>query len=157
METAMSTINWEQEKQRFMAVAYEPALRAAKRAFRWHASKQDDAQAEFMAKMWDQWRHLVERKRDPEPLLYPLIHWAKRWVQYDRRIAGRPRNIDLQDYRAGLTRHLMDARGKLQPHDRSSRINGFLDWVGKARTDDPADLAAALAETGLTIEQWYDL
>ena len=30
----MSEINWEQEHKRFMDVAYEPGLRAAKRAFR---------------------------------------------------------------------------------------------------------------------------
>ena len=68
--------------------------------------------------------------KDPEPLLYPLMHWAKRWVQYDRRLAGRPRNIDIQDYRSRMTQHLMDGRGKLEPHDRSSRINDFLDWTG---------------------------
>jgi hypothetical protein len=153
----MNTIDWKAEQDRFMRIAYEPALRAAKRAFkRWHASKQDDAQAEFMAKMWDQWKRLVERGKDPAPLLYPLLHWAKQWCYMGRILSGRPRNIGIEDYRAGMVRHLMDGRGKLEPHDRSSRINGFLDWSGTARTDDPADLAA-LAETGLCLEKWFDL
>jgi hypothetical protein len=154
----MSVIDWKAGHARFMDIAYDRALRAAKRAFRgWHASKQDDAQAEFMAKMWDQWKHLLKRGKDPEPMLYPLIHWAKRWVEYDRRLSGRPRNIDIQDYRAGMVQHLMDGRGKLEPHDRSDRTNGFLDRTGAARTDSPSDLAVALAETELTIEEWYDL
>jgi hypothetical protein len=28
----------------------------------------------------------------------------------------------------------MDGRGRLEPHDRSSRTNDFLDWTGKVRT-----------------------
>ncbi len=154
----MKMVDWQAEHRRFMAVAYEPALRAAQRAFRrWHPSKRDDAEAEFLAKLWDQWKRLLERGRDPEPLLFPLLFWAKRWVQFDRRIAGRPRNLDIQDFRCQMTAHLMDGRGKLEPHDRSSRINDFLDWTGAARTDDPAALASALEETGLTLEEWLDL
>jgi hypothetical protein len=158
METAMSTIDWKAEQDRFLRIAHEPARRAAKRSFkRWHASKQDDAQAEFMAKMWDQWKRLVERGKDPAPLLYPLLFWAKQWCYQSRRLSGRPRSIDIQDYRAGMTQHLMDGRGKLEPHDRSGRINGFLDWTGAARTDNPGDLASALEETGLTLEKWLGL
>ena len=56
-----------------------------------------------------------------------------------------------------MVQHLMDGRGKLQPHDRSSRINEFLDWTGTARTDDPGVLAGALEETELTLEEWFDL
>ncbi len=56
-----------------------------------------------------------------------------------------------------MTAHLMDGRGKLEPHDRSGRINGFLNWTGAARTDDPAELASALEDTGLTLEEWCDL
>jgi hypothetical protein len=159
MELAMNTIDWQVEHSRFMAVAYDKAKRAATRAFRgWPDSKREDAEAEFMGKVWDQWwRVAVERGKDPEPLLYPFLHWAKRWVQYDRRIAGRPRNIDLQDFRAGMTAHLMDGRGELEPHDRSARINGFLDWSGTARTDDPSDLAAALETSGISLSQWCDI
>jgi hypothetical protein len=154
----MSTINWQAEQQRFMTVAYHKAVRAAKRAFRhWHVSKRDDAEAEFIGKVWDQWWRVVERGKDPEPLLYPLLHWAKRWVQYDRRIAGRPRNLDIQDFRAGMVQHLMDGKGKLEPHDRSDRRNGFIDWNGAARTDDPSDLAAAIENSGITLSQWCDI
>jgi hypothetical protein len=154
----MSTINWHAEQQRFMAVAYEPALRAAKRAFRgWPESRREDAEAEFIGKVWHQWMCMLMRMKDPQPLLYPFLHWAKRWVQYDRRIAGRPRNIGVEDYRAGMVQHLLDGRGKLEPHDRSSRINAYLDWTGAARTDDPAELAGALEESGLTQEEWLDL
>jgi hypothetical protein len=158
MESAMSSINWSAEHKRFLAVAYERALRAARRAFRgWPDSKRDDAQAEFMAKLWDEWSRLVLRGKNPVPLLYPLLFWAKRWVQFDRRLAGRPRNLDIQDFRARMTQHLMDGRGKLQPHDRADRVNGFLDWSGTARTDDPCELAAALEETGVTLAQFCDL
>jgi hypothetical protein len=154
----MSTVDWAVEHARFLTVAYPKAQRAARRAFcRWHPSKRGDSEAEFMAKLWDQWVRILERGKNPAPLLYPLLFWAKRWVQFDRRLAGRPRNLDIGDYRAKMVQHLMDGKGRLQPHDRSDRTNGFLDWSGTARTDNPADLAIALAETGVTLEQWYDL
>jgi hypothetical protein len=154
----MNTINWQAEQDRFVAVAYDKAVRAAKRAFRgWPDSKRDDAEAEFIGKVWDQWWRVVERGKDPEPMLYPFLHWAKRWVAYDRRIAGRPRNIDIQDYRAGMAQHLIDGRGKLEPHDRSDRRNAFMDWSGAARTDDPSTLAAALESSGINLAQFCDL
>ena len=34
----------------------------------------------------------------------------------------------------------MDGQGQPKPHERAARINGFLDWTGQARTDDPAEL-----------------
>src|SRR5918997_4860691 len=103
MMDTIEAIDWEMEKLRFTEVAYPFALRAARRAFkRWHERKKADAEAEMLAKMWDQWRRLLDKGSDPEPLLWPLIHWAKQWVRYDRRIAGRPRNLDIQDYRAGI-------------------------------------------------------
>ena len=148
-------IDWEMEKQRFTEVAYPFARRAAQRAFkRWPERKRDDAQGEYLAKLWDSWMRLLERGRDPEPLLWPLLYWAKRWVYQDRRLSGRPRNIDIQDYRAGMVGHLMDGRGRVEPHDRSARINGFLDWTGQARTDEPAALVAALETAGVTFEQY---
>jgi hypothetical protein len=151
----MNEIDWEMEQDRFMAVAYPFALRAAKRAFkRWHKRKRADAEAEFMAKVWHQWKRLLDKGRDPEPLRWPLIHWARQWVRYDRRLSGRSRNIDIQDYRAGIVQHLMDGRGQLHPHDRSDRINGFLDWAGQAKTDDPAALVAALEQAGLTLDEY---
>jgi hypothetical protein len=149
-------IDWETEKQRFTEVAYPFARRAAQRAFRrWPERKQDDATQEFLAKTWDSWKRLLERGRDPEPLLWPLLYWAKKWVYQDRRLSGRPRNIDIQDYRSGMVGHLMDGRGKLKPHDRAARINGFLGWTGQARTDDPAALVEALATAGMTFEQYF--
>jgi len=152
----METIDWAAEKERFERVAYLFALRAAKRAVRgWHSRKKDDAIQEFMAKMWDQWARLIMRGKDPEPLLWPLIHWAKQWIYQDRRLSGRPHNIDIQDYRSNMTQHLMDGRGRLKPHDRADRINGFLDWAGVARTDDPAELAAALEMAGMTPEEYF--
>jgi hypothetical protein len=151
----MNMINWQVEHERFMKVAYDKAMRAAKRAFkRWPERKKDDAHAEFMAKMWDQWKRLLDKGRDPEPLLWPLIHWAKQWVRYDRRIAGRPRNFGIEDHRAGMTRHLMNEQGQPKPHDRADQINGWLDWTGQARTDDPGALAAALEQAGLSLREY---
>jgi hypothetical protein len=151
----MNTIDWQAEHERFMAVAYDKAKRAAKRAFRgWPDSKREDAEAEFISKVWHQWMCRLMLTKDPAPLLFAFLHWAKRWVQYDRRIAGRPRNIDIQDYRSQMVQHLLDGRGKLEPHDRSARINAYLDWTGAARTDDPADLAAALEQAGLSLEEY---
>ncbi len=40
-----------------------------------------------------------------------------------------------------------------KPHDRADRINGFLDWTGVARTDDPGELAA-LEAVGMTLEEY---
>lgn len=149
------TIDWAAEKERFERVAYPFALRAAKRAVRgWHSRKKDDAIQEFLAKTYDQWKRLLEHGRDPEPLLWPLLYWSKKWIYQDRRLSGRPRNIDIQDYRAGQTQHLMDGRGKIKPNDRSARINGFLDWSASAGTDDPAELAAALETAGMTLEEF---
>ena len=84
-----------------------------------------------------------------------MLHWAKQWVRYDRRIAGRPRNIDIQDYRANMVRHLLDGRGQPRPHERADPINGWLDWTGQARTDDPGELAAALEAAGMTAEEYF--
>jgi hypothetical protein len=153
--STIATIKWDLERERFERVAYPFALRAAMRAFKsWHERKRDDAEAEFMAKMWDQWARLLVKGQDPEPMLWPLIHWAEMWVRYDRKIGGRGRNPDVFDYRAGMTRHLMDGRGQPTPHERSDPINDWLDWTGQARTDDPAELASALEQAGMTIEQY---
>jgi hypothetical protein len=151
----IDAIDWQVEKQRFTVVVYPVALQAAKRAFRrWPERKRDDGECEFMAKLWDQWRRLLERGRDPEPMIWPLIHWAKQWCYMDRRLSGRPRNIDIQDYRTGMVRHLMDGQGQPEPHDRSDPLNGWLDWTGQARTDNPSELAAALELAGMTLAQY---
>ncbi len=87
-------------------------------------------------------------------MIGPLIHWSVMFVRYDRRIVRRSGCIDVYDYRSKMIRHLVDGRGKLKPHDRSARINGFLDWSAQARTDDPAQLAAALEQVGMTLEDY---
>ena len=107
-----------------------------------------------MAKMWDQWARLVNRGRNPEPLLNGLIKYALLWVKYDRRIAGRARNIDVTDYRSNMRQQEMNGKGEASPTDRSDRMNGWIDWAVKARTDDPALLASALEEAGITLEEW---
>src|SRR3954453_22958798 len=143
-------IDWEFEKRRFTEVAYERTMAAAHAAFRkWHRRKRDDAVAEMIGKMWDQWARLLLRGKDPEPMLWPLIHWAKMWVRYDRKIAGRGRNPDVFDYRSNITRQDMDGKGKAHPSERSARINGLIEW-GLSDGDDPAELVAALEDVGLT-------
>ena len=53
---ASVAIDWDFEKQRFTDVAYPFARRAAQRAFkRWPERKRDDAQGEYLAKLWDSW------------------------------------------------------------------------------------------------------
>jgi hypothetical protein len=143
------------EQRRFMQVAYQRTLGAARKAFKaWHARKRDDAIQECLSKMWDSWIRLVDRGGDPEPILHGLIKHSVLWVRYDRRIAGRARMYDVYDYRAGMTRQDLDGQGKAHPSERSDRINGFLGWTPKARTDDPAGLAAALETAGVTLEQY---
>jgi hypothetical protein len=157
MELVMNTINWTAEQRRFMAVAFERTQKAAKRAFRgWPFSKQEDAEAEFMGKVWDQWRRLVEQDKNPEPLLYALIWCATKWVSYDRRIAGRSRMFDIFDYRAGLKRQRLSGQGQPSPSDRSDPANPWIDW-GLSAGDNPADLAATLEITGITLSQFCDL
>ena len=151
----IETINWDLEQERFMTLAYTRCERAARRAFKkWHDRKKDDAIQEALSKMWYQWRCCLEKEKDPESMIGPLIHWAIMHVRYDRKIAGRGRNIDIQDYRAGMTRHLMDGRGQLKPHDRADPMNGWLDWTGQTRTDDPAELASALERAGMTMDEY---
>jgi hypothetical protein len=153
----VNKIDWEQEQQRFMAVAFERTQKAAKRAFRgWPSWKRADAEAEFMGKVWDQWSRLVERGKNPEPLLYALIWWAKKWVSYDRKIGGRSRMFDIFDYRANMKRQLLSEQGQPSPSDRSDPANPWIDW-GLSAGDNPADLAAALETTGITLSQWCDL
>ena len=58
----MSEIDWQVEHKRFMDVAYNRTLKAAKQAFRgWHISKQEDSIACCIAKLWDQWSRLLLR------------------------------------------------------------------------------------------------
>ena len=149
----MTTIEMTQE--RFVQVAYPTTMRAAQRAFKsWHERKRADAIQECLAKMWDQWIRLVNRGRNPEPLLNGLIKYAILWVKYDRRLSGRARNIDVMDYRAGMKQQGIGSKGEVSPTDRSDKSNGWIDWAVSARSDDPAQLASALEEVGLSLEDW---
>jgi hypothetical protein len=152
----MSTVDWDQEHERFMRVAYEATRKAAKRAFwGWRSDKRDDAIQECVAKMWDQWSRLVQRSKNPEPMLYALIWWAKKWVCYDRRISGRSGMPDVFDYRANMSRQLLSDQGAT-PSDRSDPENPWINW-GLSSGDDPSELAAALETSGITLSQFCDL
>jgi hypothetical protein len=152
--STIERIDWRAEQDRFMSLAYDRTERAARNAFKqWHARKRDDAIQEALAKMWDQWKRLLDRGRDPQPMIGPLIHWAIMWVRYDRRIGGRG-NPDVYDYRSGFKRQRLSGQGKASPTDRGDPGNNWVDWYVKARTDDPAELAAALEAVGMSTEEW---
>ncbi len=152
----MNTIEATQE--RFVQVAYPTTLRAAQRAFKsWHERKRADAIQECMAKMWDQWVRLADRGKNPEPMLNGLIKFAILWVKFDRRIAGRARNIDVTDFRAHMKQQELNGKGVVSPTDRSDKMNGWIDWTLKAKTDDPALLASALEEAGISLEEWVGM
>lgn len=145
-------IVWRAEQDRFMALAYQRAERAARRAFRkWHERKRDDAIAECVGKVWATWVYNLAKGKDPVALLGPNIRFAILWVRYDRKVAGRARSFDIFDYRAGMTRQDLDGQGKAHPSERSARINGWLDWGVDAGADDPAEFVAALEGAGLTL------
>jgi hypothetical protein len=48
----------------------------------------------------------------------------------------------------------LNGKGEACPTDRSDKMNGWIDWTVKAKTDDPAQLASALEEVGLSLEEW---
>ena len=150
----MSTIKRmdEAQRRRFEVVAYPRTLRAAREAFRgWHSRSREDATSELLVKMLDQWVRLLDRGKDPEPMMPGLIRYAILWVRYDRRVAGRAPHPDVYDYRSGLKRQQLSGRGQASPSDRSDPQNGWIDWTTSAG-DDPAELAAALELAGMTID-----
>ena len=143
-------MNWAIEQKRFMEVAYDRTLSAARRAFRsWHSRKREDAIAEMLAKVWATWVYNLEKGKDPVALLGPNIHFAIMFVRYDRRVAGRARSFDIYDYRAKMNRQDLDAQGRPHPSDRSDRTNGWIDWRAVRTDDDPAAWAEARDELGL--------
>jgi hypothetical protein len=143
-------LDWTIEKERFERVAYRRTLDAARAAFRrWHSGKRDDAVAEMVGKMWDQWSRLLVNGKDPERMLGTLIKWAIWWVRYDRKIAGRARSFDVFDYRAGMKRQDLDSQGRPHPAERSDRNNHWIDWRGVRLDDDPAAWAEAREGFGL--------
>jgi hypothetical protein len=151
----MNTLNWDQEQQRFMAVAYPAALKAAKRAF-WNWHKRDDAIQECLAKMWDQWSRLLLRGKNPEKMIGSLIKFAILWVRYDRKLGGRARTPDVFDFRAGFKQQQFSDDGQACPSDRSDPQNAWIDWIVSSG-DNPLDLAAALETSGISLAQWCDL
>jgi hypothetical protein len=149
-------MNWSIEQERFERVAYHRTLGAARRAFRgWHSRKREDAIQECLAKMWDSWSRLLLRGKNPEPMLGGLIKYALLWVRYDRRISGRARTPDLFDYRSGFKQQMLSDQGGACPSDRADPENPWINWDLHGG-DDPADLAAALETTGVTLAQWCD-
>jgi hypothetical protein len=93
----MSTINWNVEHQRYMAIVYPATQKAARRAFwNWREDKREEAIQEAHSKMWDSWsRCLLHHGKNPETMIGSLIKFALLWVRYDRRIAGRARTPDV--------------------------------------------------------------
>jgi hypothetical protein len=156
VETVMNNPNWEVEHERFMADAYPRTMTAAKRAFYgWHSRKKEDAEAELVGKVWHSYRALLKRGKNPEPMISGLIKYAILWVKYDRRIAGRSRNIDIYDYRSRFSQHLMSEQGDASASERSSAANSWINF-DQHTGDDPALLAAALETSGVTLNQWCD-
>ncbi len=152
----MVEIDMRAEQERFMSLAYRRAERAARRAFkRWHSRKREDAIAEMVAKVWATWLYNLEKGKDPLALLGPNIHFAILFVRYDRKVAGRGRNPDVFDYRAGMKRQMLSGQGKPSPTDRSDPANNWVNW-GLSDGDDPAELVAAMEAHGLTCAAFAD-
>lgn len=143
--------DFQAEQERFVALAYDRAERAARRAFKaWHPRKREDAIAECVAKVWATWRFNQAKGKEPLALIGPNIRFAILWVRYDRKIAGRGRGIDVYDHRAGMSRQDLDGQGKASPTDRCNPENGWIDWVVDAGADDPSELVAVLDAAGMT-------
>jgi hypothetical protein len=150
-------MNWDQEQQRFMCIAFPATQKAAKRAFwHWREHKRDDAIQECLAKMWDQWSRLLLRGKNPETMIGTLIKFAILWVRYDRKLGGRARTPDVYDHRGGFKRQQFSDDGQACPSDRSDPQNPWIDWEVSSG-DNPADLAAGLETCGVTLSQWCDL
>ncbi len=153
----MNTLNWEPEHQRFMTIAYPRIVKAATNAFwHWKSSKRPDCIQETVGKAWDSWSRLLLRGRDPEPMLTGIIKFALLWVRYDRKIGGRGRRPDVYDFRAGFKQQLLSEQGQAAPTDRSGPEVPWLNFDLQAG-DNPALLASALEETGISLAQWCDL
>jgi hypothetical protein len=146
------------EQERFVTVVYQRTLRAAQKAFKhWHERTRQDAIQECLTKMWHQWICLVNRGRDPVPLVPGLIKYAILWVRYDRKVSGRARSYDVMDYRSRMKQQLLSGKGEASPTDRGDRNNGWINWTVSARADDPSELSAALEGAGMSLEAWLDI
>ena len=153
----MKAIDWNVEHEKFMTLAFPAAQRAARRAFwNWREHKREEAIQECLSKVWDSWsRCLVHHGKRPETMIGSLIKFAILWVRYDRRIAGRARTPDVYDFRSGFKQQQFSEDGQACPSDRSDPKNSWINW-GVQTGDDPADLSAALEQTGTSLAQWYD-
>ena len=150
-------MNWEAEKTRFMQIAYPATQKAARRAFwNWRDDKRPDAIQECTVKMWDSWSRLLQRGKNPEKMLGSLIKFAILWVRYDRKIGGRARKPDVYDFRSGFKQQLLSDDGTASPSDRADAENPWINWHVQSG-DNPALLASALEETGISLAQWCDL
>jgi hypothetical protein len=153
----MNNVNWQVEHERFMTIVYPRIVKAATHAFwHWKSNKRLDAIQEAVVKVWDSYSRLLLRGRDPEPLLAGIIKYALLWVRYDRKIGGRARTPDIYDYRAGFKQQSLSDQGEASPSSRSDADNPWIDFNVQSN-DDPAALAIALEETGVTLSQWCDL
>ena len=158
-QSVMSEINWEAEQRRFMEVAYQRTLRAARRAFwHWRENKREEAIQTCLAQMWLQWVRILKAGKQPESMLGCLIKYACLHVRYDRPVSimERARTPDVFDYRSGFKRQQMSEQGEAAPSDRSDAANPWINWNVQAG-DNPCDLASALEETGISLAQWCDL
>jgi hypothetical protein len=154
----MNEIDWKQQQRRFMSIAYEPTMKAARRAFwKWPEHKREDATQTCIAMMWQQWVRVSKAGKKPESMLGTLIKFACLHVKYDRPVSieKRARSFDLFDYRAKMTRQMLSDEGA-EPTDRSDPRNSWIKWDVQAG-DDPCDLAGALETTGVSLAQWCDL
>src|SRR5262249_40323749 len=152
-------LNWETEQQRFMEVAYERTLRAAKRAFwHWRENNRDDAIQCRLAQMWLQWLRIVGSGRRPESMLGCLIKYACLHVRYDRPVSimERARTPGVFDFRSGLKRQLLSDHEGAAPTDRSDPANQWTNWSVPSG-DNPLELVIALEQTGVTLAQFCDL
>jgi hypothetical protein len=96
----MSDLDVEQVQRQFMAVAYEPTMKAARRAFwNWREHKREEATQTCIAMMWVQWLRVLKAGKKPESMLGSLIKFACLHVKYDRPVSieQRARSFDVFD------------------------------------------------------------
>ena len=149
----MTTIRLEQE--RFMEVAYDRTVRAAQRAFKsWHERKRADAIQECIAKQWDQWIRLVNRGRDPEPLLRGLTRYAILFVRYDRKVARKSPQLRRDGLPGRHEAATTQRQGQGQP-DRSRQQGQRLDRLGgQGENRRPLGTRRRLEAVGVSLEEW---
>jgi hypothetical protein len=53
-----------------------------------------------------------------------------------------------------MKKQAIGSKGEVGPTDRSDKNNGWIDWAVSVKADDPARLASALEEWGLSLDEW---